>query len=49
LLGLNSGLFIVLKKKDEENEHSLEMHTPYIQKIFKDAGQKIKLLPMMVG
>ena len=38
---------IPLSKKDEENEHSLEMHLPYILKIF--GSQKFKLVPLMVG
>lgn len=40
-------LFLVLRKNHEENEHSLEMHAPFIAKIF--AGKNIKLLPMMIG
>ncbi len=32
--------------KVDEAEHSLEMHLPYIKKVF---GDKIKLLPIMVG
>lgn len=36
--------------KFEENEHSLELHLPYIQKCFKDAGKNdVKLVPLMVG
>lgn len=32
----------------DEKEHSLEMHLPYIRKVFK--GRKdIKLVPIMVG
>jgi AmmeMemoRadiSam system protein B len=38
---------IPLSKKDEENEHSLEMHLPYIFKIFGE--RKFKLVPLMVG
>ena len=35
----------------EENEHSLEMHLPYIQKVFSDAGRanSLKMVPLMVG
>lgn len=33
--------------KYEENEHSLEMHCPYIRKIFKD--KDISMVPLMVG
>lgn len=32
--------------KVDENEHSLEMHLPYIKKVL---GDKIKLVPIMVG
>ena len=40
-----------IRKDVEENEHSLEMHIPYIQKVFKDAGRadRLKLVPLMVG
>ena len=36
-----------MQTKYEENEHSLEMHLPYISKIFSE--KKILLLPLMVG
>jgi AmmeMemoRadiSam system protein B len=36
-----------VQTKYEENEHSLEMHLPYISKIFSE--NKILLLPLMVG
>jgi len=39
--------FVYVKKEDEEQEHSLEMHLPYIKYIFGE--QDIKLLPIMVG
>lgn len=35
------------QKDDEEEEHSLEMHLPYIQKML--SGQPFKLVPIMVG
>lgn len=39
--------FTQIPTKHEENEHSLEMHLPFIRKVF---GQKdIKLVPLMVG
>lgn len=34
-------------KRAEEDEHSLEMHLPYIRKAFE--GRQIKLVPIMVG
>ncbi len=39
--------FITLKKSDEENEHSIEMHLPFIKKIFGES--QFKLVPIMVG
>jgi len=39
--------FISLKKSEEENEHSLEMHLPFIKKIFGE--NDFKLIPIMVG
>jgi AmmeMemoRadiSam system protein B len=39
--------FIQLTKKEEEIEHSLEMHLPYIKKVFGD--KEITLVPIMVG
>jgi MEMO1 family protein len=39
--------FGILKKREEEKEHSLEMHLPYIRKIFGD--KNITLVPVMVG
>ena len=40
-----------IRKEVEENEHSLEMHLPYIEKIFRDGGRAadLKLVPLMVG
>jgi MEMO1 family protein len=39
--------FLRLTKSQEEDEHSLEMHLPYIRKIFQ--GKNIKIIPIMVG
>jgi len=39
--------FSKVKKKDEENEHSLEMQLPYLKVIFGD--RNFKLIPLMVG
>mmetsp|Transcript_26408 Transcript_26408/g.23335 ORF Transcript_26408/g.23335 Transcript_26408/m.23335 type:complete len:234 (+) Transcript_26408:244-945(+) len=41
------GKFIETDKETEEEEHSLEMHLPYIKKAFD--GRSIKLVPIMVG
>jgi AmmeMemoRadiSam system protein B len=39
--------FTRVQTKYEENEHSLEMHLPYIRKVFGD--KNITLVPLMVG
>lgn len=39
--------FSTMNLKVDENEHSIELHLPYIKKIFKD--KSIKIVPMMVG
>ena len=41
------GNFIYMSKKVDEQEHSLEMHIPYIKKIFGD--HPFKLVPIMIG
>ena len=40
-----------INKEIEENEHSLEMHLPFIQKLFIDEGRgdDLKIVPLMVG
>ena len=37
----------MIDKKFEENEHSLEMHIPYIKKVFQD--RPIRFVPLMIG
>jgi AmmeMemoRadiSam system protein B len=39
--------FETLKKNQEEKEHSLEMHLPFIKKIFGE--NPFKLIPLMIG
>jgi len=41
------GKWIITDKETEEEEHSIEMHLPYIRKVFE--GKNIKLVPIMVG
>ena len=40
-----------IRKDIEENEHSLEMHLPFIKKAFLDSqrAESLKLVPLMVG
>mmetsp|Transcript_14813 Transcript_14813/g.21832 ORF Transcript_14813/g.21832 Transcript_14813/m.21832 type:complete len:306 (-) Transcript_14813:303-1220(-) len=44
---LKTGLFEVLTANVDEDEHSLEMHLPYIAKVME--GQVFKLVCLMVG
>lgn len=46
---LKKGMIELIGKNYEENEHSLEMHLPFIKKVFKDANKEFKLVPLMVG
>jgi len=39
--------FVRIEKYDDEEEHSLEMHLPYIKKVFGE--KQFKLVPVMVG
>ena len=48
-LAVDTNNFTYLQKRHEENEHSLEMHLPFIKKVFDDANQPFTLVPMMVG
>jgi len=40
-------VFGQIEKRFEENEHSLEMHIPFIRHVF--AEKEIKMVPLMVG
>lgn len=42
-----TGKFGELNKKTEEQEHSLEMHLPYIRHVFRE--KDVKIVPIMVG
>jgi AmmeMemoRadiSam system protein B len=39
--------FVRVEKVDDEEEHSIEMHLPYIKKVFGE--KQFKLVPVMVG
>lgn len=41
-------MFQKIEKSYEENEHSLEMHIPYIKKVF-EGNDTLSLVPLMVG
>ncbi|KAG8812383.1 hypothetical protein FRC17_002045 [Serendipita sp. 399] len=42
-----TGKFEVMSRSTDEDEHSIELHLPYIRKIFE--GLDIKIVPILVG
>ncbi|CAF1097616.1 unnamed protein product [Adineta steineri] len=44
-----TGLFSLMNKQQDSDEHSLEMHLPYIAKIFEKKRKDFKLVPILVG
>ncbi|KAI8332676.1 MEMO1 family, partial [Chlamydoabsidia padenii] len=44
-----TGQFTWMKQSVDEEEHSIEMHLPYIYKIFEGKIDKIKIVPILVG
>mmetsp|Transcript_4246 Transcript_4246/g.5865 ORF Transcript_4246/g.5865 Transcript_4246/m.5865 type:complete len:301 (-) Transcript_4246:88-990(-) len=44
---LNTGLFEVMTQQMDEDEHSLEMHLPYIAKMME--GRQFKVVCLMIG
>ncbi|WWD04109.1 AmmeMemoRadiSam system protein B [Kwoniella europaea PYCC6329] len=44
----SAGIFSTMKSSVDEDEHSLEMHLPYIRHVFKDK-KDLSLVPILVG
>lgn len=42
-----TGKFSVMSQTEDEDEHSIEMHLPYIYKVFR--GREVKIVPILVG
>jgi AmmeMemoRadiSam system protein B len=42
-----TGKFEVMSRSTDEDEHSIELHLPYIRKAFE--GLDIKIVPILVG
>jgi hypothetical protein len=42
-----TGTFDSMSGSTDEDEHSIEMHLPYVRKIFE--GMDIKIVPVLVG
>ncbi|KAF2071349.1 hypothetical protein CYY_007327 [Polysphondylium violaceum] len=45
----NTGKFCWTTKKTDEDEHSIEMHLPYIAKVAENILDNITIVPIMVG
>ncbi|KAJ1674918.1 hypothetical protein EV182_002302, partial [Spiromyces aspiralis] len=45
----SEGNFGLMTRSVDENEHSMEMHAPYIYKIFEKKIDQVKLVPILVG
>ncbi|CDO75253.1 hypothetical protein BN946_scf184967.g6 [Trametes cinnabarina] len=43
----NSGQFVEMDLQTDEDEHSIEMHLPYVRKVFE--GKDISIVPILVG
>ncbi|CAF1492000.1 unnamed protein product, partial [Adineta ricciae] len=44
-----AGLFSVMNQQQDSDEHSLEMHLPYIAKVFEKKRKDFQLIPILVG
>jgi len=44
-----TGLFSMMNKQQDSDEHSLEMHLPYIAKVFEKKRKDFQLIPILVG
>lgn len=49
---MESKVFVEMAPDVDEDEHSIEMHLPYVRKVFGDevdVGGRVKVVPVMVG
>ncbi|KAF9082425.1 hypothetical protein BGX29_002646 [Mortierella sp. GBA35] len=44
-----TGEFETMARDTDEDEHSIEMHLPYVYKVFEDHIDEIKIVPILVG
>jgi AmmeMemoRadiSam system protein B len=44
-----TGQFESMSKQTDEDEHSIEMHLPYIYKIMEDKAGEYTIVPILVG
>lgn len=46
---LSTGQFEQMSQSVDEEEHSIEMHLPYIAKVMKEKRDKLTIVPILVG
>ncbi|KAI8594708.1 MEMO1 family [Dissophora ornata] len=44
-----TGKFGFMSQETDEDEHSIEMHLPYVHKVFEAHLDKVKIVPILVG
>ncbi|KAF9992734.1 Protein memo1, partial [Entomortierella chlamydospora] len=44
-----TGQFEHMSQDTDEDEHSIEMHLPYVYKVFEKQIDKVKVVPILVG
>ncbi|KAF9203023.1 Protein memo1 [Haplosporangium sp. Z 27] len=44
-----TGQFEHMSHQTDEDEHSIEMHLPYVYKVFENQMDKVKIVPILVG
>ena len=51
LLSSHGSVFRTMSQSVDEDEHSIEMHLPYVAKLLADAGrlEEVRIVPIMVG
>ncbi|OAQ33528.1 UPF0103-domain-containing protein [Linnemannia elongata AG-77] len=44
-----TGEFETMSRDTDEDEHSIEMHLPYVYKVFEDHIDEVRIVPILVG
>jgi AmmeMemoRadiSam system protein B len=46
---LSTGEFDVMSLSTDEDEHSIEMHLPYVARVMEDKRDRFTIVPILVG
>lgn len=46
---MKTGQFGYMSQETDEDEHSIEMHLPYVYKVFENHMDNVKIVPILVG